>query len=164
MSSRADCTTTSTNTFSTKLCAWTRMRWRQECNRRRKSSLYSGRFAYLSHWRGGVCREFSCTQRWRFSSSKRRHLGGAIRWIPKRLHEFFSTQQQRYSLRNRDVLVRPIQKKKYVEAPKNDTAGTQRKGKEVVEMKSSKSTSAEPPHQQVASKERERKEILVKEV
>ena len=69
---------------------------------------------------------------------------------------------------------RPIQKKKDVEASKNDPAVThrkgkeaskndpaitQRKGKEAVDPESSKSTSAEPSHQQVASKGKERKEI-----
>ena len=69
-----------------------------------------------------------------------------------------------YSLRNRDVPAKPIQKKKDVEASKNDSSVSQRKGKEVVGPKSNKSPSAEQSHQKDASKERERKEIPVKEV
>ncbi len=69
----------------------------------------------------------------------------------------FSTQQHRYSLRNRDVPVKPIQKRKDVEASKNDSSVAQRKGKEAVDLESSKSPSAEQSHQQVASKEKERK-------
>jgi len=55
-----------------------------------------------------------------------------------------STQQQRYSLRNRDVPDKPIQKKKEVEAARNDSSATQRKGQEATSSESSKSKSAEP--------------------
>ena len=75
-----------------------------------------------------------------------------------------SAQQQRYSLRNIDVLAKPIQKKKEVEAAKNDSSATQRKGKEAIGPESSKSKSAEQPQQQATSKEMERKEIPVKEI
>lgn len=75
-----------------------------------------------------------------------------------------SAQKERNSLRNRDVLVKPIQKRKDVEASRNDSSVTQRKGKEAVGLESSKSTSAEQSHQQAASKEKEKKEIPVKEV
>ena len=54
-----------------------------------------------------------------------------------------STQQQQYSLRNRDVPAKPIQKKKEVEAAKNDSSAAQRKGKEAVGPESSKWKSAE---------------------
>ena len=60
--------------------------------------------------------------------------------------------------------VKPIQKRKDVEASKNDSSVTQRKGKGAVGSDSSKSPSAEQSHQQVASKEKEKKEIPVKEV
>jgi len=62
------------------------------------------------------------------------------------------------------VPVKPIQKRKDVEASKNDSSTTQRKGKEAIDPKNNKSPSAEQSHQQVASKEKEKKEILVKEV
>ena len=75
-----------------------------------------------------------------------------------------SMQQQRYSLRNRDVPAKPIQKRKEGEAAKNDSSATQRKGKEAIGLESSKSRSAEQPQQQAISKEKERKEIPVKEV
>jgi len=75
-----------------------------------------------------------------------------------------SAQQQRYSLRNRDVPAIPIQKKREGEKTKNDLSATQRKGKEVVGLESSKSKSAEQSQQPATSKEKERKEILVKEV
>jgi len=75
-----------------------------------------------------------------------------------------STQQQRYSLRNRDVSAKPIQKKKDGEAAKNDSSTTQRKGKEAVGPESSKSKSTEQSQQQTTSKKKERKEIPVKEV
>ena len=38
-----------------------------------------------------------------------------------------SKQEQRYSLKNRDVPAKPIHKKKEVEAAKNDSSATQRK-------------------------------------
>lgn len=75
-----------------------------------------------------------------------------------------STHQRRYSLRNKDVLAKPIQKKKEVEEAKNDSSAAQRKGKEAIGPESSKSNSAEQPQQQAISKEKERKEIQVKEV
>jgi len=55
-------------------------------------------------------------------------------------------QQQRYSLRNKDVPVKPIQKRKDVEASKNDSSVTQRKGKEAVGSERSKSPSVEQSH------------------
>lgn len=58
-----------------------------------------------------------------------------------------STQQQRYLLRNRDVPVKPIQKRKDVEASKNDSLVTQRKGKEAIFSESSKSPLVEQSHQ-----------------
>ena len=54
-----------------------------------------------------------------------------------------STQQQRYSLRNRDVPVKTIEKKKDGETSKNDSTVAQRKGKETVDPESSKSKSVE---------------------
>ena len=60
--------------------------------------------------------------------------------------------------------VKPIQKRKDVEASKNDSSVAQRKGKEAVDPDSNKSPSAEKSNQPIASKEKERKEILVKEV
>ena len=75
-----------------------------------------------------------------------------------------STQQQQYSLRNRDVSVKPIQKRKDDETSKNDSLVTQRKGKESIDPYSNKSPSAEKSNQPMASKEKERKEIPVKEV
>jgi len=62
-----------------------------------------------------------------------------------------SAQQQRYSLRNRDVPAKPIQKKEG-ETTKNDSSATQRKGKEVVVSESSKSKSAEQSQQLATSK------------
>ena len=62
------------------------------------------------------------------------------------------------------MLAKPIQKKKEVEASKNESSTTQRKGKEVVGPESSKSKSAKQSQQQTASKETEKKEIPVKEV
>ncbi len=57
-----------------------------------------------------------------------------------------STQQQRYSIRNRDVPVKPIQKRKDVQASKNDSSVAQRKGKEAVDPDNGKSPSAEQSH------------------
>jgi len=74
-----------------------------------------------------------------------------------------STQQHRYSLRNRDVPAKPIQKRKEVEVAKNDSLATQRKGKEAIGLESSKYKSVEQPQQLVISKEKERKETPVKE-
>ena len=54
-----------------------------------------------------------------------------------------------------------IQKRKDVEASKNDSSVTPRKGKEAVGPESSKSPSAKQSHQQVASKEKEKKKIPV---
>jgi len=62
------------------------------------------------------------------------------------------------------VPVKPIQKKKEVEASKNDSSATQRKGKEAVGPESNKSKSAEQSQQQVASKQKDKNEIPVKEV
>ena len=75
-----------------------------------------------------------------------------------------STQQRQYSLRNRDVPVKPIQKRKEGETTKNDPLATQRKGKEAVVSESSKSKLVEQSQQLATSKEKERKEIPVKEV
>jgi len=61
------------------------------------------------------------------------------------------------------VLAKPIQKKKEVEVAKIDSSTTQRKGKEAVGLESSKSKSAEQPQQLAMYKEKERKEIQVKE-
>jgi len=44
------------------------------------------------------------------------------------------------------VPARPIQKKKDVEASKNDSSFTKRKGKEAVALESNKSPSAEQSH------------------
>ena len=73
-------------------------------------------------------------------------------------------QQKRYSLRNRDVPAKPIQKKREGETTKNDPSATQRKGKEAVVPESSKSKLVEQSQQPATSKEKERKEIQVKEV
>ena len=53
--------------------------------------------------------------------------------------------------------VKPIQKRKDVEASKNDSTVTQRKGKEAVGPDSSKSPSAEKSNQQIVLREKERK-------
>jgi len=75
-----------------------------------------------------------------------------------------STQQQRYYLQNRDVPAKKIQKRKEDETTKKDLSATQRKGKEAVVPESSKSKSTEQSQQPTTSKEKERKEIPVKEV
>ena len=59
---------------------------------------------------------------------------------------------------------KPIQKRKEVEAAKNEASATQRKGKEAIGLESSEPKSAEQPQQPAISKEKERKEIPVKEV
>ena len=54
-----------------------------------------------------------------------------------------SAQQRQYSLRNRDVPVNPIQKRKEVSSSKNDSSVAQKKGKEALGPNSSNSPSAE---------------------
>lgn len=54
-----------------------------------------------------------------------------------------SAQQKQYSLRNRDVPVNPIQKRKEASAPKNDSPVAQKKAKEIVDPAATKSSSAE---------------------
>jgi len=54
-----------------------------------------------------------------------------------------STQQQQYSLRNKDVPVNPIQKRKEGLASKNDSSVAQKKGKEALDPDSSESPSTE---------------------
>ena len=75
-----------------------------------------------------------------------------------------SAQQWQYSLRNRDVPVNPIQKRKEVSASKNDSLVAQNKGKEALGPDSSNSPSTEKSNQQIVSREKERKEVPVKEV
>ena len=66
-----------------------------------------------------------------------------------------SAQQRQYSLRNRDVPINPIQKRKEVSAPKNDAPIAQKKGKEVADPTTSKSPSAnERSNQPIASREK----------
>jgi len=62
------------------------------------------------------------------------------------------------------VPVSPIQKRKEVSASKNDSSVAQKKGKEARTPDSNKSPSAEKSNQQIVSREKENKEVPVKEV
>ena len=75
-----------------------------------------------------------------------------------------SAQQWQYSLRNRDLLAKPIQKRKDVEASKNDSSVAEKKGKEALGPDNSNSPSAEKSNQQIVLREKEKKEAPVKEV
>jgi len=75
-----------------------------------------------------------------------------------------SAQQRQYSLRNRDVPVNPIQKRKEVLVAKNDSSVAQKKGKDALDPDSNKSPSAEKSNPQIVSREKEKKEVPVKEV
>lgn len=82
-----------------------------------------------------------------------------------------TAQKKQYSLRSRYVPVNPIQKRKYVQS-KNDSSNTKKKGKELVDLNSSKVpstsiTANEKKNQQKdgATKEKtDKKDIRVKEV
>ena len=50
-----------------------------------------------------------------------------------------TAQQRQYSLKNRDVPINPIQKRKEVLAPKNDSPVAQKKGKETADPTTRKS-------------------------
>ena len=77
-----------------------------------------------------------------------------------------TAQQQQYSLRNRDVPINLIQKKKEATPPKNDSPNVQKKGKEPADPTISKTQSAnEKPNKLNASKEKtEKKDDPLKEV
>lgn len=73
-----------------------------------------------------------------------------------------STQQKQYSLRNRDVPINPIQKRKEATTPKTDSPIPQKKGKETIDPTTSKISAAERTNQ--ASIIKDRREVPVKEV
>ena len=78
----------------------------------------------------------------------------------------FSTQQRHYSLRNRNVPINPIQKRKEVLASKNEPPAVPNKGKEVADPTPSKYSPAnERVNQPIVSKDKaERKDVPAKEV
>ena len=53
-----------------------------------------------------------------------------------------TSQQRKYSLRNIDVTINPIQKRKEVSAQNNDSPVAQKKGKEIADPTTRKSPSA----------------------
>ena len=76
-----------------------------------------------------------------------------------------SAQQKQYSLRNRDVPINLIQKRKEASTPKTDSPIPQKKGKETIDPAASKSSSEEKANQSSIMKDKaEKKEIPVKEV
>ena len=77
-----------------------------------------------------------------------------------------SAQQRQYSLINRDVSINPIQNRKEVSTPKNDSPVAQKKGKEIADPTTIKSPSAnERSNQRNISREKaEKKDVPAKEV
>ena len=75
-------------------------------------------------------------------------------------------QQRQYSLINIYFPINPIQKRKEVSEPKNDSPVAQKKGKEIVDPTTSKSPSAnERSNHPIVSREKdEKKDVLAKEV
>ena len=65
-----------------------------------------------------------------------------------------SAQQKQYSLRNRDVPINPIQKRKEASAPKTDSPIPQKKGKETIDPAASKVSSAEKVNQSSIMKDK----------
>lgn len=78
----------------------------------------------------------------------------------------FSTQQHQYSLRNKNVPINPIQKRKEVPTSKNEPPVVPKKGKGIVDLTTSKSPPTnERVNQPIVSKDKaKRKDVPAEEV